>query len=222
MGPRSYVRRVRRHAFHRLNARQVNLLLELAVIGAFATGLTSWAVGTGWNRWWTAAHAVFGLSLLVLAPAKLRGSVRGGMRRRRPTRWLSASFGVLVLTVVGLGVAHATGLWHGYGYWSALWTHFLAAFALVPLFVWHLRLATGPGQARRPRPPLAAGLRRRARRRPHCRGRRRGRVADSSVPMAAGAGSPARTRSPPSIRMPCRRCRGSTTRRLTSTRPPGR
>ena len=116
----------------------MNLLLEVAVVGAFVTGVTSWAVGTGWNRWWTAAHAVCGLSLLLLAPAKLRGSVRRGMRRRRRTRWLSASFGVLVLTVVGLGVAHATGLWYGHGYWSALWIHFLAAFLLVPLFVWHV------------------------------------------------------------------------------------
>jgi hypothetical protein len=121
-----------------LNARQVNLLLEVAVLGAFVTGLTSWAVGTGWNRWSTATHAVFGLALLVLAPAKVRGSVRGGMRRRRRTRWLSALFGVLVLAVVALGAAHATGIWHGEGYWSALWTHFLVAFVLVPLFIWHL------------------------------------------------------------------------------------
>ncbi len=135
----------RRH--HRLNARQVNLLLELALIGAFATGLTSWAVGTGWNRWWTAAHALCGAALLVLAPAKLRGSVRAGMRRRRATRWLSAAFGVGVVAVVALGMLHATGLWHGEGYWSALWTHFLLAFALVPLFVWHL--LSRPARVRR-------------------------------------------------------------------------
>ncbi len=116
----------------------MNLLLEVAVIGAFVTGVTSWAVGSGWSRWWTAAHAVCGLSLVLLAPAKLRGSVRRGMRRRRRSRWLSASFGVLVLAVVGLGVAHTTGLWYGYGSWSALWTHVLVAFLLVPLFVWHL------------------------------------------------------------------------------------
>ena len=39
---------------------------------------------------------------------------------------------------VGLGVLHATGLWFGVGYWSALWTHFLAAFVLIPLLIWHV------------------------------------------------------------------------------------
>jgi len=33
------------------------------------------------------AHALAGLSLLALAPAKLRGSVRTGLKRRRATRW---------------------------------------------------------------------------------------------------------------------------------------
>jgi hypothetical protein len=132
---------------HRLNARQVNLLLELAVIGAVVTGLVSWAVGTGWSRWWTAAHAVFGVSLLVLMPAKLRGSVRGGMRRHTWTRWISAAFGMMVLATVTLGVLHSSGLWYGEGYWSALWTHFLLAFTLLPLFVWHL--ASRPVRAKR-------------------------------------------------------------------------
>jgi DMSO/TMAO reductase YedYZ molybdopterin-dependent catalytic subunit len=146
--------RSRRRSLHGLNARQVNLLLEIAVFGAFATGLLSWAVGTGWSRWWTAAHAVCGLSLLVLMPAKLRGSVRGGMRRGNWSRWLSVTFGVMVLATVVLGLLHSTGAWHGVGYWSALWTHFLLAFALFPIFVWHL--------ASRPVRPKRVDLDRRA------------------------------------------------------------
>ncbi|MDY7104126.1 MAG: molybdopterin-dependent oxidoreductase [Actinomycetota bacterium] len=121
-----------------LTARQVNLLLEVLILSAIGTGIVSWAVGTAWSRWWTVAHALCGLGLLVLAPAKMRRSVRTGMRRGRPTRWLSTAFGVLVLATVGLGVLHATGLWFGVGYWAALWTHFLAAFALFPLFMWHV------------------------------------------------------------------------------------
>ena len=122
----------------RLSSSQVNLLLEALLIGAFVTGVTSWAVGTGWARWWTVAHAMFGLTVLVLAPAKLRRSVRTGMRRRRATRWLSIGFGVLVIVTVALGFLHATGLWFGVGYWTSLWTHFLAAFVLVPLLIWHV------------------------------------------------------------------------------------
>lgn len=116
----------------------MNLLLGLATTAALVTGLVSWTVGTGWGRWWTAAHAVCGLSVLALAPAKLRRSVRTGMRRRRAGRWVSVAFGIALLVVIGLGLAHATGLWYGVGYWSALWTHTAAAFLTVPLLAWHL------------------------------------------------------------------------------------
>jgi Oxidoreductase molybdopterin binding domain len=122
----------------RLTSRQVNLLLELFILAAIATGLTSWAIGDRWSGWLVAMHAVLGLSLLVLVPAKARGSVATGFRRRRSTRWLSATFGVLVLATATLGVLHATGLWFGIGPWTALWTHALFGFALLPLFVWHL------------------------------------------------------------------------------------
>ena len=46
--------------------------------------------------------------------------------------------GVGVLATIGLGVAHSWGLWFGVGYWSALWTHTLVAFAVLPLVVWHV------------------------------------------------------------------------------------
>jgi hypothetical protein len=122
----------------RLRSRQVNLVLELLVVAAIFTGLTSWAVGDRWNGWFAVAHGVIGFSLLLLVPAKLGGPVRSGFRRGRWARWISAAFGVLVLATVALGVLHATGLWFGVGYWSALWTHELFAFVLIPLFVFHL------------------------------------------------------------------------------------
>jgi Oxidoreductase molybdopterin binding domain len=122
----------------RLTPRQVDVLLELLILGAVASGLTSWAVGTGWSKLATVVHAVCGFTLLVLAWAKVRGSVRAGMQRRRPSRWLSLGFGGLVLATIGLGVVHATGLWFGVGYWSALWTHELFAFVLLPVFIWHV------------------------------------------------------------------------------------
>src|SRR5262245_39221856 len=112
----------------RLTPRQVDVVLELLLLGAVASGLASWAIGTSWSKVATVAHAVFGFTVLVLAAAKIRGSVRTGMHRRRATRWVSVGFGILVLVTIGLGVVHATGLWFGVGYWSALWTHFLVAF----------------------------------------------------------------------------------------------
>lgn len=122
----------------RLKPRQVNLLLELLIVGAIVTGLASWAIGDRWSAWLVVAHAVSGFSLLLLAPAKVRGSVSTGFRRRRWTRWVSTVFGVLVLGTVTLAVLHATGLWFGVGPWSALWTHSLFGFLIIPLLVWHL------------------------------------------------------------------------------------
>jgi Oxidoreductase molybdopterin binding domain len=131
----------------RPSARQVNLLLETLVLAALATGLASWVAGDRWSGWFVLGHRLAGLCLLVLAPAKLRGSVKAGFRRGRTTRWLSAAFGVLVLATIALGILHASGLWYGVGYWTALWTHELFAFALIPLFLWHL--ASRPVRPRR-------------------------------------------------------------------------
>lgn len=129
----------------RLTARQVDLALEVIVLTAIGTGLASWSVGDRWNGWLATVHGIAGLSLVLLAPAKMRGSVRTGFRRERATRWVSAAFGILVLATATLGIAHATGLWFGVGYWSALWTHVLFGFALIPLFLWHvLSRATRP------------------------------------------------------------------------------
>ena len=120
------------------NARRVDTLLGVALLVAVVTGLVSWGIGTGWARVVTVTHAVAGLSVVVLIPAKLRGSVRTGMRRRRITRWLSLLMGLLVVAVITLGLLHATGLWHGVGYWSALWTHVLLAAVVAPLAAWHV------------------------------------------------------------------------------------
>ncbi len=122
----------------RLTARQVNLLLEVLVFVALLTGAGSWMVSDRWVGWVTTTHAVAGLALVIVVPAKLRGSVRTGFRRRRATRWLSAIFGVLVLATLTVGVLHTSGLWFGVGPWSALWTHQLLGLVIVPFFVWHL------------------------------------------------------------------------------------
>lgn len=130
-----------------MSARQVDLLLGVAAVVAGATGLLSWAVGTGWVRAVTMVHGVAGLGLIVLAPAKIRGSVRTGLRRRRAGRWASVVLGLLLVATVVLGLLHATGGWSGVGWWSALWTHFLVAFVALPLVLWHV--ASRPARPRR-------------------------------------------------------------------------
>lgn len=122
----------------RPTAREVNLLLEALVVLALLSGVGSWTVGLSSARWLTLLHAVVGLTILVVAPLKVLGSARTGFRRGRSTRWISAGFGVLVLATVGLGAVHTVGLWFGVGYWSALWTHQLFGFALIPLLTWHV------------------------------------------------------------------------------------
>jgi len=122
-------------------------MLAGAVAVLVATGLLSWAVGTGWSRLATVVHGVAGLSLLVLAPLKIRGSVQHGFRRRRQGRWLSALLGVMIVTTIVLGVLHASGLWYGVGEWSALWTHVLVAVLSLPLVLWHV--TSRPARPRR-------------------------------------------------------------------------
>ena len=132
----------------RLTPRQVDVVLEIAVLVVVASGIASLAVGTSWGRGLTAVHGIGGLTILVLAPAKARGSVRTGLRRRRVSRWLSLVLAALVLLTIALGIAHSTGVWFGVGYWSPLWTHVLAAFVLLGIFAWHV-------VSRRDRPKVA-------------------------------------------------------------------
>lgn len=121
-----------------LTSRQVNLALEILIFAALITGLTSWSLGDRWNGALTFAHGACGITLALLLPAKLGGSVRTGFRRGRATRWVSATFGVLVVVTLVLGVLHATGIWFGVGEWTALWTHELAGFLIIPFLVWHV------------------------------------------------------------------------------------
>jgi len=118
------------------------------------SGLISWVVPLSAARPVVVFHAAAGLMILVVTPLKLRGSVRAGFKRGRPSRWLSSAFGVLVLATIALGAAHATALWFGVGYWSALWTHQLIGFLLAPLLLWHV--------ATRPVRPSTADVDRRA------------------------------------------------------------
>lgn len=154
MPPPFHRPRVAGHWPGRLLPRQVDALLKVLVVLVVATGVASLAIGTSWSRGLTAVHGVAGFTLVLLGPAKARGSVRTGLRRRRGTRWLSLVMAALVITTISLGILHSTGLWFGVGYWSALWTHVLVACTLVAFFVWHV--VSRPGR------PKVADLDRRA------------------------------------------------------------
>lgn len=132
------VDRRRRFLPGRVTPRQVDVALELLIIAAVASALASWWLGDRWNGWLTAAHGISGFTIALLIPAKLRGSVRSGLKRGRPSRWLSIAFGVLVLATLALGISHATGAWFGIGQWSPLWTHELFGFLVIPLLIWHV------------------------------------------------------------------------------------
>jgi len=120
-----------------MSARQVDLALGVLIAVAVLSGLTSWAAGDRWNGWFALIHGTAGLALLLLLPAKLRGSVRTGLRRGRSSRWFSLAFGLIVVGAVTLGLLHSTGLWFGAGPWTALWTHELLGFSSIPLLAWH-------------------------------------------------------------------------------------
>lgn len=136
-----------------LTPSQVNLLLGVLIVGALGSGVASWATSDAINGWLTRLHAVFGLTILVAFPSKIRGPVRSGMRRRSVVKWFSVSFGAVVLATLGFGIVHATGIAHGVGLWTPLWTHELLGFSLIPLTVIHV--VTRPSRVR----PSAIGRR---------------------------------------------------------------
>lgn len=128
------------------NSRQVNLVLEVALLVCLASGLASWIVPTASARPFTFVHATSAIVTVVLAPRKYRGSIQRGFARRRAGRWVSALFGVMIVGAVVFGTVHSTGLWHGVGTWSPLWIHLALGFGSIPLFGWHV--ATRPVRRR--------------------------------------------------------------------------
>jgi hypothetical protein len=131
-----------------MGPRRTNLALLVVLLAALATGGLAFAAGTGWGHPVVVAHALAGLAVLVLAPWKSPIVRRGLARRAGPGRWVSLTFGVLVLVAVAAGLAHATGTVAGLGPVSAMQVHVGAALAAAPLLVWHT-LARGGARARR-------------------------------------------------------------------------
>lgn len=124
-------------SLRRPSPRLTNLTLLAALAVVLATGVGAFTVGTAEHRWVVVAHGVGGLLVVLLTPWKGR-VVRGGLSRRRPSRWLSLALAVLVVLAVLSGVLHSTGLLTAAGGQLMLWWHVAAGLAMLPLLAWHV------------------------------------------------------------------------------------
>jgi len=117
--------------------RVTNQTLLVALVLVFGTGVATVAIGSASGRWAAIGHGVAGLVILLLVPWKSR-VVRGGLRRGRPTRWVSLLLAGLVVITFGAGVGYATGLVRSIAGRPGLWVHIAVALVLVPLVLWHI------------------------------------------------------------------------------------
>jgi hypothetical protein len=116
--------------------RRTNVALFAALAMAFLTGALAFAIGSGWNRWATAAHAIAGFVIVLLIPWK-SVIARRGLRRRRGGRVTSVAFAILVAAAVVSGVLHSTGL-IAMGGLSSMQIHVGAALIAIPLAAMHV------------------------------------------------------------------------------------
>ncbi len=120
-----------------MNVRRTNLGLFVALALALATGTGAVATGSARGRWIILAHGVAAVAVVLLIPWKTR-IVRYGLRRARPTRWLSLLLAALAVTALLFGFGYATGLVRSVGGLAGMWLHVAAALALVPVLLWHV------------------------------------------------------------------------------------
>src|SRR5262245_9633825 len=82
-----------------LSGRLTNLALLAALILAFATGVGAVATGSERGRWVVIGHGVAAMLVILLIPWKSR-VVRHGLRRARPSRWVSLLLAALAIVTV--------------------------------------------------------------------------------------------------------------------------
>lgn len=116
--------------------RRTNLGLSLLLGAALVTGGLMYAIGTGWNRWATLAHAVVGVAIVILAPWK-SVIARRGLARRRSGTGISVALSAVVMIAVLAGIAHALG-WVDLGALTVMQVHVGAGLVALPLAVAHL------------------------------------------------------------------------------------
>jgi DMSO/TMAO reductase YedYZ molybdopterin-dependent catalytic subunit len=119
------------------SGRLTNLALLGALVITFATGVGAVASGTARGRWIVIAHGVAATAIVLLARWKSRVVV-AGLRRARPSRWVSLTFAALVVAAILAGIGYSTGLVRSIGGMPGMWLHVALALALVPLAAWHV------------------------------------------------------------------------------------
>ena len=92
----------------RSSGRRTNLALAVLLPLAALTGALSFAVGVDLQVDPAAVHAVLALAVAILTPWK-SAIVRRGLRRRRPSRYISAALGTLVAVALSSGLVQAAG-----------------------------------------------------------------------------------------------------------------
>jgi len=121
-------------------ARAVDWAILTVVLLQALTGVSSILVGRPEGSWVVASHGIGGLALVVLIGLKL-WRVRRRLRPRRLRRemWSSVLAGVLVLAVLGTGIAWASGWRPWVAAWTLLTLHAVLGLLLAVPVAIHLR-----------------------------------------------------------------------------------
>jgi DMSO/TMAO reductase YedYZ molybdopterin-dependent catalytic subunit/uncharacterized membrane protein YhaH (DUF805 family) len=141
--------------------RRTNLAILAVLAASVLSGVLAFATGDeSAARIVVATHGVFGLCLVVLVPWKTIIARRGLQRPvRRPGRNTSIALAVVVLIVVGSGVAHAVGITSPILGVTVMQIHVgsaIAATVLAVIHVWRRRQRPRPADLSR-RTVLRAG-----------------------------------------------------------------
>jgi Oxidoreductase molybdopterin binding domain len=125
------------HRLLRPPGRQVNQALLVVLLLTFGTGVAAIAIGSPNESWVAVGHGICGMAVVLLIPWKSRVAL-AGLRRARPSRWLSLLLAALALITLIAGLGYATGWVRSVAGETGMWLHIAVALALVPLVVWHV------------------------------------------------------------------------------------
>lgn len=127
-------RRSGRNPPRRSSGRRTNLALAVLLPLVVLTGALSFAVGVDLQVDPAAVHAVLALAVALLTPWK-SAIVRRGLRRRRPSRFISVALGTLVAVALSSGLVQAAGWTDRVGPLTLMQIHVGAGIGAV-LMVW--------------------------------------------------------------------------------------